>query len=187
MPCSHRQRVQRGRRSKHSNIAAQLRLVLPMDHRRLFIGDSPQAQRLRHVLLNGGMILDSHRFRPASTRLQNSASFSGWTWPFSISRSRRSTSAISSASDHASPTGGREPNNDSASNTRCSTGNASTVFFRFSRIAGICRFYFTQARPASRSASSTWAQIRFWASIPSSRRDAMSIVLTFSNGFAPPG
>ena len=116
------------------------------------------------------------------TSRRNSALFSPWTiGDCSLAIRRRR-----SASDHASPTGGREPGNDSASNTCCSTGKANTVF-RFSRIAGICRFYFAQARPASRSASSTWAQIRFWASIPSSRRDAMSIVLTFSNGFAPAG
>src|SRR6188508_127095 len=36
-------------------------------------------QRLGHILLDGGMVLDSHRLRPASTRFQNSASGSGRT------------------------------------------------------------------------------------------------------------
>jgi hypothetical protein len=85
-------------------------------------------ERLRRVLFDGRMILDSHRFRPASTRFQNSVSFNGWTCPLSISRSRRSTSASSSASDQSSPSGGRELSNDSASKTRCSTGKASSVF-----------------------------------------------------------
>src|SRR5262245_34779404 len=74
------------------------------------------------------MILNPHRFRSASTCLQNSASLSGCAWPVSISRSRRSTSAISCPCDHSSSTGGKDRRIDSASSTRCSTGSASTVF-----------------------------------------------------------
>src|SRR5450759_5470188 len=109
----------------HGDHPAQLRVELftqPLRHRVV------TSQGFCYILLDGGVVLDSHRLLPASTRLQNSASESGWTWPLSISCSRRSTSASSSASDHTSPAGGSEFNNDSASTTRCSTGKASTVF-----------------------------------------------------------
>jgi len=109
---------------------AQLRLEVlaqPLRHRVVAL------QRLRHVPLDGGMILDSHRLRLASTRSQNSVSFNGCTCPLWISRSRRSASASSCASDHSSSTGGREPRIDSTSSTRCSMGSASTVFSISSR------------------------------------------------------
>ena len=157
-----------------------------MDHRRLFIGDSPQAQRLRHVLLDGGMILDL----TVSVRPPRGSK----TPRPSAVRPGRLRSGVPAVPLRPFPPPPITPHRLAAGNpatTRPATPAAPRAtpapFFRFSRIAGICRFYFTQARPASRSASSTWAQIRFWASIPSSRRDAMSIVLTFSNGFAPAG
>ena len=85
-------------------------------------------ERFGEILRDGGMVLDSHRWLSARTRLQNSGSVSGWTLPLSISRSRRSTSANSSSSEHAWLEGDSESSNDSASNARCATGKASSPF-----------------------------------------------------------
>jgi hypothetical protein len=65
-------------RCGNSDHSAQLRFELLAEVLRDRI---VSLQRLRHVLLDGGMIFDPHRFRPASTRLQNSTSFNGWIWP----------------------------------------------------------------------------------------------------------
>src|SRR5437763_912976 len=82
-------------RGSSRNETAQLRLeLLTQSARNLFIAP----HRLRHVALDGGMILHPHWRPSASTRRQNSASLRAFTCPLSISISRRSTSAISSAS-----------------------------------------------------------------------------------------
>src|ERR1035437_2996878 len=85
-------------------------------------------RRFRHVLLDGGMILNPHYLRSVSILRQNSASLKGRTCPLSISLSRRSTSAISSASVISSAAGGKDPSNDSARKTRRASGNANTLF-----------------------------------------------------------
>src|SRR5437667_11952502 len=63
-----------GLRCCHSDQPAHLRLELlpqPLRHRVV------TQQRLRHLLLDSRMVFDLHRWRPVSTRLQNSASWSG--------------------------------------------------------------------------------------------------------------
>jgi len=115
----------------HGDDAAQFRFELLTQA----IRNCPIAsQRFRYILPNGGMVLHRHRVSFDPNFRQNSASLSGRTCPLSISFSRRSTSAISSASVISTPTGGSDPSNDSARKTRCSRGNANT-FFSISSIA----------------------------------------------------
>ena len=85
-------------------------------------------QGIRQIVPDGRMEFDSHFLRRASTRRSNSSSLIGWTRPDSISRSRRSTSSISCASDQSSGKGGSELRSASASSARWETGSANTVF-----------------------------------------------------------